>query len=189
MQRLALLSLVLLAVGCASNDGSTGTVRTPPAVRADAPRGTLTADVFPFDAAPARFATSQRDEVVVRLEPGDGGAAMWITGEGLNARRIDWTRDGDSIYCSDGPDRRVEFIRIGVAPGTEWQSSGRTVRFEGWERIDTPAGFFDAARINTTLELEGITEVESWWFAPGAGLVKMRVDKADLYKLEMWRIP
>ena len=115
--------------------------------------------------------------------------AMWISGDGLSTRRLDWVRDGGSIWCSDGPDRRVEFLRLGAVPGTSWTSSGRTLRFDGWERVETAGGTFDAARVSSTVEVPPYVEVETWWFAPGEGLVRMRVDKSDLYSMEMSRAP
>lgn len=187
MRHLVLAAAVLIGGACAgdgapdpSGGGGGGDARAV---------GTLTADFFPFDAPPARFQTSQRGAVAVRLEPIEGGAAMWITGDGLTPRRIDWIRDGGSIYCSDGPDRRVEFLRIGAAPGASWTSSGRTIRFVGWERVETPAGQFDTVRISSTLEVDPYVETETWWFAREHGLIRMRVDKGELYSIEMSRVP
>ncbi len=195
--RSGLLVALTLALAACVGDGAPAPPTTGSSTgvgsAAGAPfRGTrdvLTAYVFPLDAPPARFTTSQSGIVTVRLEPFEGGTAMWIGADGPTARRIDWFVEGSSIYCSDGPDRRVEFLRIGARPGTTWESSGRTLRFEGWERVETPAGFFDAVRISSTLEVAPYVEVETWWFAPGVGLVELRVDKGDLYSMEMKRVP
>lgn len=189
MCRASLLVVLLLAAcagtGSPSGDGrgATNGTATPAGVRGALPR-----DVFPLEAPAGLFSTSQRGTVEVRVERRDGGATMWISGEGLNPQRIDWYVEGDSIYCSDGPDRRVEFLRIGAAPGASWESSGRTIRFEGWERVGTPSGSYDAVRISSALSVPPYTEVETWWFASDIGLVKMRVDKADLYSMEMSRV-
>jgi hypothetical protein len=196
MRRLSAIALTFVLAACAGDgnpaeSGSSGNpgATTPGGGASRGVRGALGPDVFPFEAPPARFTTSQRGTVDLRLEPFEGGTAMLISGEGLTTRRIDWMREGGSLYCSDGPDRSVEFLRFGVMPGTSWESSGRTLRFEGWERVETPAGSFDAARISSTLAVEPYIEVETWWFAPEAGLVQMRVDKGELYSIEMKRIP
>lgn len=198
MRQLLTLTLTVLLVGaCAGNDastdsnagsgdpGSNGAMTAPERMVG----GALTAAVLPFDAPRATFSTSQRGVVYVSYEPVEGGTTMRISGDGLDTRLLDWRRDGDSIYCSDGPDRVVEFMRLGAMPGATWMSSGRTLRFDGWERVQTPSGSYDAVRISSTLAVEPYVEVETWWFAPDIGLVQMRVDKGDLYSIEMQLVP
>ena len=187
-QLLTFVFALLFVTACAGNDASTN-ASGGSSVSAGMVGGALTAAVLPWNAPPARFSTSQRGTVHVRYEPVEDGTTMLISGDGLDTRRIDWRMDDQSIYCSDGPDRTVEFMRLGSMPGASWTSSGRTLRFDGWERVQTPAGSYDAVRISSTLAVEPYVEVETWWFAPEVGLVQMRIDKGDLYSIEMKLVP
>ena len=182
MRRLAPLAAVLLLAACAADGAPRGggaTITGGPA---------LSADVFPFETPAMTFATRQGGIVGVRVEPTGDGALMWITGDFPQPRRIEWRRQGDDLVAHDGPDRGVVLLRFGAEPGTAWTSSGQTITFEGWERVETAVGTFDAARLRTEAGVDDLLVVESWWFARDAGLVRYAQDRAGLFRLEMSRV-
>jgi len=185
-----LLLFGALLGGCSSDP--TGTTSTPPPGGVDGSGslpvgGALPADVFPFTAFTASFMTSKGEARKVRLELTSTGARMTISAAGASLGYMDWRRDGSDILLSDGPDRWVAMLRVGAVPGTTWKSSGRVITFDGWERVATPAGEYDAVRITSASVTEDLEESETWWFAPGAGLVRLTQNKGDLFHTEMWR--
>lgn len=173
--RLEAVLLVLLSGACA---GTPAAPESAPAGRA------LADDLFPFEARSGEFATG-RDEVrTLRLAPEEGGAALWVEG-GAEPLRIDVRREGAGYVFSAGPSSETELLRVGAAPGTTWTSGDATVRFDGWERLVLPAGTFDAARIRCTSGPPSLPTTETWWFAPGRGLVRWRIDKGGLVSEEL----
>ncbi len=149
--------------------------------------GGVPANAFPFSASSASFTTRDGDVRRVNIEPTPTGVRMTITDGVAKLGHMDWRRSGDDILLSDGPDRWVIMLRIGAVPGTSWNSSGREIRFDGWERVSTPAGQFDAVRITSSAVTSDLTESETWWFSPGEGLVRLAQDKGGLFRTEMWR--
>ena len=133
------------------------------------------------------FATREGEVRRVTMDPTPTGVRMTITDGVSKLGHMDWRRAGDDILLSDGPDRWVIMLRIGAVPGTSWNSSGRVIRFDGWERVSTPAGQFDAVRITSSAVTSDLEESETWWFSPGEGLVRLAQDKGGLFRTEMWR--
>jgi len=177
-----LLLAALVGAACATGDGASGDVAGDPS------GSPLTVDVFPFSAPPGTFATPQGGLVGIRLEPqGADATRMWITGD-FPQRRIDWRKQDGAIVLSDGPDRAIELLRIGARPGASWSSSGQRISFAGWERVETPAGTWDAVRVSAVSGIEGLRVVETWWFAREVGLVRYAQDKGGLFTLEMYRV-
>ena len=139
----AAAAALLLVAGCAAGGGDRGGGAVGPG------GGDLPTSVFPFETPPGSFVTRQGGLVGVRVEPAGEGAAMWITGDFPQPRRIEWRRTAEGLAAWDGPDRGVELLRFGASPGTTWESSGQTIGFEGWERVETPSGVYDCVRIRT----------------------------------------
>jgi hypothetical protein len=188
---LAVCLVVVSLVGCASDpipEPDTPPV-DPPVGREDPlpVGGALPADALPFAASEASFTTREGEVREVTTAPTEIGMRMTITSEGTLLGNLDWRREGAGILLSDGPDRWVEMLRVGAEPGATWVSSGRTIRFDGWERVKTPAGQFDAVRVTTSSVTKDLEESETWWFAPGTGLVRLTQNKGDLFRTEMLR--
>jgi hypothetical protein len=176
--RAALAALLLcLAAGCAGNDAAPA---PPP----------LSEDLFPFAASSASFVDLRGTEArTVRVEPdaSDGSARLVVEEGGHPARELRVTRRGASLYFSGGVDEGTELIRLGARAGDAWESAGRRVSFDGWERVALPAATYDAARITARRGPAGMQQVETWWFAPGVGLVRLRSDHGTLFVDELVR--
>jgi hypothetical protein len=181
-----LAAALLVLAGCAGGAPSS----SPPdsgTPRAEAP---LSAELFPFAASTAGFA-DQKDGAArtLRVEPAADGVTARLVLEvpGVASRVMTATRRGGSVFFSGGVDVGTELLRGGAAPGAAWESDGRRVRFDGWERLTLPAGTYDAARISARRGPTGLEEVETWWFAPGVGLVRLRSDHGTLFVDELVR--
>jgi len=191
MQSAARLILLVLAVtpviaACSTvPDGATTT--TPEAADSRAPRGAIPGDAFPFTASTAVFATREGEVRELHMALTATGARTTITDGVSPLGHYDWSRVGADVLLSDGPDRSIAMLRVGAQPGASWVSSGRTITFDGWERVATPAGSYDAVRITSSTVTKGVVESETWWFAPGVGLVRLTQNKGDLFTTEMWR--
>jgi hypothetical protein len=175
----ALLALVL--AGCAGAKGGGGGSPDAPA---------LSGDLFPFTASSASFVDVRGSTArTVRVEPdaSDGSARLVLeAGEGP-ARELRVTRRDGSLFFSGEIGEGTELIRAGAHAGDEWESGGRRVRFDGWERVTLPAANYDAARITARRGPAGMQQVETWWFAPGVGLVRLRSDHGSLFVDELVR--
>jgi len=185
----AVLAPVFVLSACAT-DPATSTIPTvtPGAVPDVAPSDrALSDDVFPFADATARFSTGEGVILFVTMETTAQGARMTVADDEAKRGHYDWRRDGNEILLSDGPDRWVAMLRVGALPGASWESSGRTIRFDGWERVKTPAGVYDAVRITSSATSSSLVESETWWFSPGVGLVRLTQNKGNLFRTEMWR--
>jgi hypothetical protein len=82
------------------------------------------------------------------------------------------------------------YITFPVVKGSKWEWSGiwkilfiknkGTMNFEiqsTTEEVTVPAGKFTCARVQIVKVLEGKTEEETDWYAPGVGLVKLKSKK------------
>ena len=74
-------------------------------------------------------------------------------------------------------------------PGSTWRWSGAgraNVRVDESnevlpsERIETPAGRFDALKVVTALEQGGVRAMKTSWYAPGVGLVRQATDTSGM---------
>ncbi len=184
-------AVLLLALGaCASGGREPAVSALPEAAAPAALRTALPADVLPFTAATTHFATRAGTRLVVRTEPDADALHMYVSDGSAEPRRLDWRRSGASVFVSKGPESEVEILRIGALPGAAWEAGPYRVAFEGWERVETPAGSYDAARIAVALGPSGVQQtLERWWFAPGTGLVRLSQDNGGLFSMEMWRTP
>lgn len=182
--RLPTVALVLVvAASCA------GTETPPP--RSDAPA--LAADLFPLERATAEFQVNGTPHAI-RVEPSDDGASARLyyeRADGAPAELVRVARRGDAFLFARGPEPGTELLRVGARPGEAWESEGSRVRFDGWERVDCPARSYDAARITRRFGPEAIQGVETWWFAPGVGLVRLvsdhRSERGSLFVDELIR--
>ena len=102
---------------------------------------------------------------------------MEIEGVGALA---DVTRHGDVLYFSDGPALGTPLIPLGATPGQRNEARGQEIVFESWERIEVPAGTYDAARIVVLSGPEEFRNTVTWWFAPDVGLVRLEFDRAGV---------
>ena len=179
---LCLLLAAAVAGGCASPETSGGGDASA-ALR-------LSPDVCPFDAPPGRFSIRKgAPEQAFHVVPGADGATAKLVLEGLDgpAMELHVTRKADSLYFSPGPELGAELIRGGADPGTTWDSDGWRITFEGWEPVVTASGRYDAARIAARRGPAKLQWVQTWWFARGVGLLRMRQEKGPLYSDEMVR--
>lgn len=113
-----------------------------------------------------------------------GSATLWIEG-GRSPQRLEIAQSPFGISFSGEPGAETELIRFGALPGTTWTSGETQVLFDGWERIEVPAGLFDVARVKTSLVTNGIRHDETWWFAESVGIVRLRSDYGGLFTEEM----
>ncbi len=147
----------------------------------------MSADLVPFSPSTVEFVQRPAGRVTVRTATTPVGGVLHIEGAGAGGRRIDLSRTPSGIAFSAGPGTAVELIRVGAPPGTRWASGGQEVVFDGWERVDTGGGSVDAARVRTIGGSDELRVEETWWFAPGAGLVRYRQDNAGIFSMEMVR--
>jgi hypothetical protein len=182
----ALACAAALAAAVALPAGCKGTPADLQSVRPDAAADPMSADLFPFAASSARFVLDRGGDCTVRVEAADSAATLWIDAGG-NPGRIDVRREGDALLFDAGPGSVTELVRIGAVPGTEWLSGVTTVRFDGWERIVLPGGTCDAARVSAASGPPTLRIVQTWWFAPGRGLVRFRSDRGGIFS-EGWSL-
>ena len=168
------LAGLLLAAACGS---------VAPAATSTQPA--LSADLFPCGARTAPFVMARGEARSLRVEPTADGAVLWFEGDGVEPRRMDVSRAGGGYVFSGGPDAQTELLRFGAAPGSTWRSGDTDVHFDGWERIDVPGGTFDAVRIRAVSGPADLPVVQTWWFAPGTGLVRLRSDRGGMFSEEM----
>ncbi len=169
--RIAVVAAALMACTSTPHD---------PAARA------LAEDLVPLAPSVATFTMGGSATRTLRVEPAaDGSAAKFVLEGGETPREIRVTRSGTSLWFSGGAGLGTELVRFGATPGTSWESGGREVRFEGWERVEVPAGAYDAARITARRGPPSLQEVETWWFAPQVGLVRLRTDHGGIFVDEM----
>jgi len=177
--RAAIAAFALFVAGCAS----------PDAARAPASDAPLTLDLCPFDAPSAAFLDAKDGAPrTLRVEPLEGGesARMILEGAEAKPREIRVTRRGESLFFSGGIDVGTELIRAGARPGDRWDSDRRHVSFDGWERVRLP-GADEAARITARRGPAGLEQVETWWFARGVGLVRLKTDHGGIFGDELVR--
>jgi hypothetical protein len=182
--RAAAAALLVLLAGCASAAGGAG--RAPSDW--DEP---ISVELFPFDAAPAKFVDSKdKAQRTMRVErSADGASARWvleIADAPAAAMRV--TRRDESLFFANGSDAEVELIRGGARPGAAWDSADQRVTFDGWERVTLPGASYEAARITVRRGKPDFQMVETWWFANGVGLVRQRTDRGSLFVAERTRV-
>lgn len=184
LEWLVVAAAVLATSACSSSGAGGGSASDGVPAAGAVP---ISADLFPCAAATSSFVTSRGDARTLRVEPAPDGATLWFEGAGVEPRRMDVRRAGTGFVFSSGPDAETELLRVGAAPGAEWMSGTARVQFEGWERISTPAGTYDAARIRVTTGPPTLPVVQTWWFVPGTGLVRLRSDRAGIFSDEISR--
>ncbi len=175
----AVLRVALLAVaGCTS----------PPAGES-AYRAVLSADLCPLTASTAGFVEMKDSSArTLRVEPlEDDAARLVLDVPGAPPREIRVARRDGSVFFAGSIGPGTEILRLGAAPGDTWESDGRRVTFEGWERLPLPGATYDAARISARRGPAGLEQVETWWFARGVGLVRLRSDHGKLFIDELVR--
>ena len=178
----AVLALLLACVlaACAGDRRDAASAGTP----------ALAADLFPFERSSAEFVDVRGSSArTVRVEPDAAGesARLVLEGGAGQARELRVTRREGSLFFSGGVEEGTELIRVGARAGDAWQSGGRSVTFDGWERVTLPSATYDAARITARRGPSGMQQVETWWFAPGVGLVRLRSDHGTLFVDELVR--
>jgi hypothetical protein len=188
MRVVASVLLLLVATACAVPQAVVPAAVAPAAV--DPAPDALTPDLFPFVASSATFvdAAGARPRAL-RVEPAADAVSARLVMDvaGGAARALTVVRRGDSLYFAAGDSLGTELLRGGARPGDAWQTDGRRVRFETWERVTTPAGAWDAARVSARTGPAQLEHVETWWFARGVGLVRLRSEHGPLFADEMTR--
>ena len=172
----ALLAVLLLALaGCQSSTSAGAAAEAMPA------------DLFPLDPSSAQFDAGRGRRLTIRVEGlGDGRARMTL-GDPSGAA-VDVVRTDTGLVFRNGPDEGAELVRFGAVPGDEWQISGGKARFAGWERIQVAAGTYDAARVQANYGADGLDRVDTWWFARGVGLIRLKSDWGELFSEELVRV-
>ena len=181
--RLAITALALFLAGCAAGGAAT----SEPEAAADAG---LSLDLFPFETSSTAFVdVKDSSPRTLRVEPSpDGESARIALDVGAGPpREMRVTRRGDSLFFSGGVELGAELLRAGARPGDAWESDGRRVTFDGWERVRLPAATYDAARVSARRGPAGLEQVETWWFAKGVGLVRLKSDHGTLFVDELVR--
>jgi hypothetical protein len=71
-------------------------------------------------------------------------------------------------------------LKIPCRAGEKWEYDTAGVKgtdtIAGVERVTVPAGTFEAVRVDSVYTFVGKTENDSFWYAAGIGLVKMKYD-------------
>jgi hypothetical protein len=180
--RLPFLALVLAASACGAGD----VVRA----RSSDAWAEMTPDLVPFQASESSFVDvkdgSPRTLKVVPAADGASARLVLQVADGP-AREILVTRRDRALYFSGGPELGTELIRLGAHPGDSWDSEGRHVSFDGWERVLLPHVSVDAVRVTARRGPQGLQQVETWWFAPGVGLLRLKSDHGSLFTDELVR--
>jgi len=176
-----LLPFALALAACAGS--------TPDGAPSDPARAPMTAELFPFVEQVVTVRVGREQQGVIRMTPaGESRVDLAFRGRGVRERNIEVRSDGSSLFFRTGPDRGTELVRFAARPGDAWESAGGTVRFIGWERIEVPAGTYDAARVLWSTGDEGFARADTWWFAPGVGLVRLASRWGDLFEEELVRV-
>ncbi len=80
-------------------------------------------------------------------------------------------------------------LQMPLTPGERWTWSGtarahtsveESNEVAGVERLEVPAGRFDAVKILTQIEQGGVHASKTSWFAPGVGLVRQSTDSGGV---------
>jgi hypothetical protein len=178
-----LAALVLFLAACASRD------RDATAAAA----GRLSPELLPAQSPAARFVDlkdAAPRTLRVGVSPEDGTLRLVLETEGQAPREIRVTRTDGSLLFAAGGETGTELLRVGAAPGDAWESAGRRVRFEGWERViaaSDPSVGWEAARVSARRGPPGMEQVETWWFARGVGVVRLRSDHGGVFVDELIR--
>lgn len=141
----------------------------------------MDAELFPCVATSSVYRLADGTEREVSVSPTTTGAVIRVGPGG----GMDVLREGTGVVFRSGPESWAELIRDGARPGDSWESGGTRVRFDGWDRISVPAGTFDAARVRAVSGPAPLEVVQTWWFARGVGLVRLRSDRGGLFADEM----
>ena len=99
----------------------------------------------------------------------------------------------DEEYLGGGGKTAFEpprtILELPLRPGASWRWSGTGrggIRIEessevlASERIETPAGRFDAAKVVTHIEQGGAHATKTSWYAPGIGLVRQATESGGI---------
>jgi len=99
----------------------------------------------------------------------------------------------DEEYLGGGGKAAFEpprlLLQLPLHPGSTWRWSGSgraSVQIEESsevfpsERIETPAGRFDAVKVVTRIEQGGARATKTSWYAPGIGLVRQATDSSGV---------
>ena len=124
------------------------------------------------------------NQTVTRVEPADrGGFVVTMQVDGReDPQRVLVTDKGLVTLAMGG--KRLEppacFLKLPAVPGETWEAQVRDLTFKyttvGPERVEVPAGKFDAIRVDMTHEVAGRQVKVSYWYALGVGPVKVVVD-------------
>ena len=178
MPRRALAILLCAAFAAACSSTSDGDDPGEPA--------SLTADLFPLVERTARFSLGRGKVATLHVFPREEAMAdMSFDGARGVAQQFRVMRTDDALFLAAGPGRGTEILRFGELPGKAWESGFEIIQFEGWERVQVPAGTFDAAKITTRSGPDQLPRLQSWWFAPGEGLVRLRSNYGTIFQEEM----
>ena len=129
-------------------------------------------------------------------EAKDDGKATVIKVVRTKAGKEEWqstfrvTRAGFDMLASGGVtyDQPLPFLKSGAKPGEQWEYTYTRpptafhcrMKVAGPEKVEVPAGKFDAVRVNTAetnnpvgaANRNGAPVESSSWYAPGVGLVR-----------------
>lgn len=150
----------------------------------------LSPSLFPLEPAAREYVLQNGVAQIVRFVPDGAGGGAIRMGDEPSGPRIDVSADATGVRFSAEIGSSTEVLRFGAKPGDRWASGATTLFFEGWERIQLPAGTYDAARVTSTLSAGGdsggaVRQDETWWFAEGVGIVRLRSNYSGIFSREM----
>lgn len=145
----------------------------------------LAPSLFPLDAAAREYVLQSGVAQVVRFVPDGAGGGALRMGDDPSGPRIDVATDTTGVRFSAEIGSATEVLRFGAKPGDRWESGATRLVFEGWERIQLPAGTYDAARVTSSLSAGEVRQDETWWFAEGVGIVRLRSNYSGIFAREM----
>lgn len=150
----------------------------------------MTADLLPLTASSAAFVDVRSGAArTLRVEPDGDGARLVLEVPDAAPREISVVRTATGYVFASGIEPGTEILRLAANPGDMWESSGRRVSFDGWERVSSAdaKSTWDAARISARRGPPELQHVETWWFVPATGLVRLRSDHGGMFADELVR--
>ncbi len=117
-------------------------------------------------------------EVVTAVEEKDGARIVSVAreevGKRVPAEKVAVSAKGLARIATGGNDLGYELHLLGlpIKPGQTWTFGATEVTVVGIERVEVPAGTFQAVRVEKVVPLGGLPVTFSYWYAPDVGVVR-----------------
>jgi hypothetical protein len=130
----------------------------------------------------------QTTEVVTAVEAKAGGQAVSVGredgGRVLPELTVLVAADGLSLLAVGGHELKKphRVLKVPHMDGGKWADGSQTTAVYGPERVEVPAGTYDAIRVEVERPFDGGTMQSVTWYAPGVGPVRrvLRAGGAEL---------